>query len=183
MICGLDISTSCIGICIKDFENKKVYFENFKPKGEDWIDKSSSTRDYLLKLTVDYDIKKIFIEENLQAFRPGLSSAKTLMSLARFNGIVSFLVKDIFSIKPEFINVNSARKDLGIKIDRKSELSTKEQVFKWVEERNNFPWPTRVLKSGKRKGQTILCDEVYDMADAYVIASAGEKLLYNVPKS
>ena len=97
MICGLDISTSCIGICVKDVENKKVYFENFKPKGEDWIDKSTSTRDYLLKLIVDYDIKKIYIEENLQAFRPGLSSAKTLMSLARFNGIVSFLVKDIFS--------------------------------------------------------------------------------------
>ena len=38
-----------------------------------------------------HDIQKIFIEENLQAFRPGFSSAKTLLTLARFNGIVSYL--------------------------------------------------------------------------------------------
>ena len=183
MICGLDISTSCIGICTKDSKNQKVYFENFKPKGEDWIDKSSATRNYFLNLVLDYEITKIYVEENLQAFRPGLSSAKTLMSLARFNGIVSFLVNDIFSVKPEFINVNAARKELGIKIDRKSDLSTKEQVFSWVNERNDFDWPTRILKSGKRKGQEVFCDEVYDMADAYVIASAGEKLLYNMQKN
>ena len=109
----------------------------------------------------------------MQAFRPGLSSAKTLMALARFNGIISFMIQDIFDIKPEFLNVNSARKSLGIKIERKSKLSTKEQVFSWVKQKTDFPWPTRILKSGKRKGMEVLEDSVYDMADAYVIAYSG----------
>ena len=70
--------------------------------------------------------------------------------------------------------MNSARKLLGIKIDRKSKKSTKEQVFDWVDSQTEEVWPTRVLKSGKRKGLEVLEDYVYDMADAFVIARAGE---------
>ena len=72
---------------------------------------------------------------------------------------------------------------LGIKIDRKSELSTKEQVLSWTQQRSDYHFPTRVLKSGKRKGMEVFCDEAYDMADAFVIAEAGEMLLYNIKKS
>ena len=174
IICGLDISTSCVGVCIKDTSKNEVYFEYFKPRGDDWIDKSKSAQKYLHELALSYEIDTFYIEENLQAFRPGLSSAKTLMGLARFNGIFSFLITDIYGIKPEFINVNSARKLLGIKIDRKSKKSTKEQVFDWVDSQTEEVWPTRVLKSGKRKGLEVLEDYVYDMADAFVIARAGE---------
>jgi len=173
IICGLDISTSCIGACIVDTKKEKKYIYFFKPRGSDWMDKASVTKDFLHNLFLDHEIEKVFIEENLQAFRPGLSSAKTLMALSRFNGIVSFMIKDIFGIKPEFLNVNTARKSLGIKIERKSKLSTKEQVFAWVKGNFEYTWPTRILKSGKRKGQEVLCDEVYDMADAYVIVHAG----------
>ena len=95
------------------------------------------------------------------------------MALARFNGVVSFMVQDIFGIKPEFLNVNAARKSLEIKMDRKSDLSTKEQVLSWVRGEVDYEWPTRVMKSGPRKGQVVLEDYVYDMADAYVIARAG----------
>ena len=173
IICGLDISTSCIGACIVDTEKQLNHFYSFKPHGSDWIEKDSSSKDFLHTLFLNHEIKKVYIEENLQAFRPGLSSAKTLMALARFNGIISFMIQDIFDIKPEFLNVNSARKSLGIKIERKSKLSTKEQVFSWVKQKTDFPWPTRILKSGKRKGMEVLEDSVYDMADAYVIAYSG----------
>lgn len=173
IICGLDISTSCIGVCIINTSNKKEDFYYFKPSGLSWIEKAISTKSFLHKIFIDHKVDKVFIEENLQAFRPGLSSAKTLMSLARFNGVVSFMIKDIFDIDPDFLNVNSARKSLGIKIERKSKLSTKEQVFSWVDKKTNFTWPTKIMKSGKRKGQTVLESSVYDMADAYVIAQAG----------
>lgn len=173
IICGLDISTSCIGICIIDTKKEEKIFKFFKPKGKDWLDKAESVKPFFLKLFKDYSISKVFIEENLQAFRPGLSSAKTLMSLSRFNGVVSFIIQDNFDIKPEFLNVNSARKSLGIKIERKSKLSTKEQVFSWVNEKTNYDWPTKIMKSGPRKGLEVLEDSVYDMADAYVIARAG----------
>ena len=173
IICGLDISTSCIGVCILNTGSKEEFFYSFSPKGNDWIEKASATKHFLHQLFLDHEIQEVFIEENMQAFRPGLSSAKTLMSLARFNGVVSFMVQDIFSIKPKFLNVNSARKSLGIKIERKSPLSTKEQVFNWVDGKTNYVWPTKVMSRGKRKGQTVLEDSVYDMADAYVIAQAG----------
>ena len=58
----------------------------------------------------------VFIEENLQSFRSGFSSAQTLSTLARFNGMVSQVCYSEFGIIPEYINVNSARKNLGIKI-------------------------------------------------------------------
>ena len=112
----------------------------------------------------------------MQAFRPGLSSAKTLLTLARFNGVISQISYDIFSIIPEYINVNSARKNLGIKIisKRKGGKPTKEQVFDWVSsEIKDFKWTKKKLKSGPRKGIIIIDPSCYDMADAYVIACAG----------
>ena len=173
IICGLDISTSCIGVFVNDTSKEESYFYYFKPKGSDWLEKALGVKDFLYNLFKDHKIEKVYIEENLQAFRRGLSSAKTLMSLARFNGVVSFMIKDLFDITPEFFNVNAARKSLGIKIDRKSDLSTKEQVLSWVNGEITYEWPTRIMKSGPRKGLTVLEDYVYDMADAYVIARAG----------
>lgn len=134
--------------------------------------------DALSNLHIKYNITKVVIEENLQAFRPGFSSAKTLLSLARFNGIVSYLAQEQFAVQPEFINVNVARKKVGLKIvsKRKGGAPTKEQVFSWVDNQVNFPWPTKELKSGPRKGQTILEPGCFDAADAYVIAVAGYNL-------
>jgi hypothetical protein len=127
-----------------------------------------------------HDISRIFIEENLQSFRSGLSSAKTLATLARFNGIVSYLVEEQFEIEPEFINVNAARRRVGLNLVRKSKggAPTKEQVLEWVTadmKRRNmlWEWPTKVLKSGPRKDQEIIHPYSYDMADAYVISAAG----------
>jgi len=177
MLLGLDISTSCTGWCLVDASGKLVkmgYVHLQKEKSS--FAKAKKVRKILTDLNIDYDIERICVEENLQAFRPGLSSAKTLLTLARFNGIVSYLAQDEFCITPEFINVNAARKSLGIKIVRgkKAEKSTKEQVLDWVDsELKTFDWPVKILKSGPRKGQTILESSCYDMADAYVISRAG----------
>ena len=38
----------------------------------------------------------------------------------------------------------------------------------------SIKWPTKILKSGPNKGQKRICNEAYDMADAYVIARAGQ---------
>ena len=52
-----------------------------------------SLQDTLSKNKVD----SIYIEENLQSFRAGFSSARTLSTLSRFNGMVSFnLIRGIF---------------------------------------------------------------------------------------
>ena len=177
MILGLDISTSCTGWCILD-NNKFVnmgYIDTSKTKC--MIEKSKKVKHELLNLILRYEIDRVCIEENLQAFRPGLSSAKTLLTLARFNGIVSYIANDIFDCIPAYVNVNSARKLNGIKIDRKSKLTTKEQIYEWVN--NNlsvngftYAWPKKTLKSGPRAGMTVLQPGCFDAADAYVIAMA-----------
>ena len=147
-------------------------------KEKNFLLKAEIVRETLSRLSIEHNIKTVFIEENLQAFRPGFSSAKTLMTLARFNGIISYICKRDLGIDPEFINVNIARKTLGLKLDRKSSLSTKEQIFEWVKQRVETTWPEKILKSGPRKGMSVLLPSCYDMADAYVIASAG----YNITK-
>ena len=178
MILGLDISTSCTGWCV--FNNDRFvnmgYIDTSKIKC--MIEKSNFIKEYFLKLLLEYNIDKIFIEENLQAFRPGLSSAKTLLTLARFNGIISYIANDIFSCKPAYVNVNSARKINGIKINRKSKLSTKDQIMEWVDTNMSangltYAWPKKTLKSGPRAGIEVFQQGCYDCADAYVIARAG----------
>ena len=180
MILGLDVSTSCTGWCILNNDGMMLdmgYVSLAKLSGI--FEKAKAVEDELCKLYVKYDISSVFIEENLQAFRPGLSSAKTLLTLARFNGVISYISFMTFEYEPTYINVNTARKKLGIKLIRKKNggKNTKDQIVDWVDsELDSYSWPTKILKSGKRKGQEVLEIGCYDMADAYVIAHAGLEL-------
>jgi len=176
LILGLDVSTSCTGWCVLH-SNGTLMEMGYVPleKLQETFKKAERLGDKLLELMIDYPLSEIVIEENLQAFRPGLSSARTLMTLARFNGIVSYMCHDKLKIEPAHINVNVARKSVGLKINRKSDATTKQQVLDWVSlqlEALDYQWPVKILKSGPRKGMEILQPGCYDMADAYVIAKA-----------
>ena len=175
MLLGLDISTSNVGLCILKADGSLVDARAVSfSKNKTIFEKAIEVRSELEALRSSYDIRKVLIEENLQAFRPGFSSAKTIVTLARFNGIVTFLCNEVFEIEPEFMNVNSARKSVGLKIDRKAEESTKDQVLNFVVQKlPGFEWPQRTIKSGVRKGLVIPADCCYDIADAYIIAAAG----------
>ena len=141
--------------------------------------KSVSIRNTFKELSKKYDVDVIVVEENLQAFRRGLSSARTLSTLARFNGIVSFLAQDVFQVPLKMINVNSARKTIGVKVDRKSDVPIKDQILGWISAHPNFydyDWPMKTLKSGPRKGKTIHDPRCWDIADAAVVCLAEMKL-------
>jgi len=171
VVLGLDISTSNVGFCI--FNDKELLIADAinLSKNKCIFEKADLVKKVLLKIK-KFNIDKILIEENLQSFRAGFSSAKTISSLSKFNGIVSYIAQTIFLIKPEFINVIHARSKCGIKIDRKSNLNTKEQVLNWVSSTKpftNFIWPTKILSSGPRKGQEIKTPQCYDIADAAVL--------------
>ena len=179
---GLDISTSIIGICFLDSNSDLVLLDNINlKKTKSMFNKSEIVKNRLIEYKNSLKFTKnikISIEEAFQSFSAGFSSAKTLSQLNRFNGIVSYLVYDIFNIEPLYINVNSARKNLQIKIDRKSKKSTKEQVFEWVKINLNseFKWPEKILKSGPNKGRVKFDESCYDMSDAFVICKA---LIFN----
>lgn len=180
-ILGLDISTSCTGWCIMSLSGSFVDMGYISLDAhEKTFQKAHAMSKELSRLQGKYNVKQVAIEENLQAFRPGFSSAKTLLTLARFNGIVSYLSQEHFLVEPEFINVNVARKLLGIKVisKKKGGKPTKEQILDWVNSQVNYSWPVKILKSGPRKGDSILEPGCFDAADAYVIAAAAFKLFY-----
>tara|TARA_B100000214_G_scaffold100774_1_gene70358 strand:- start:5458 stop:6012 length:555 start_codon:yes stop_codon:yes gene_type:complete len=179
---GLDISTSCTGYSIFDSKGTlhKIGYIRLDSK-KSVFSRASDVSKELSELVSTYEIQETFIEENLQAFRPGGSSAKTLLTLARFNGMISHQTYLLTDRDPIYVNVNSARKLLSLKLDRKSTLSTKEQVYDWVcsdlgTTNTIVDWPYKILKSGPRKGQRILDPAAYDMSDAYVICKAGMML-------
>ena len=181
IILGLDISTSITGYCLMDTEgplgHRLLRADSIiMSKEKDAYRKSVMVREVFKILNAEYQIDKIIVEENLQAFRRGLSSAKTLSTLARFNGIVSFLAQDICEAPVQMINVNTARKTIGVKVDKKIDVPIKAQILDWVQEQPDFldySWPTKTLKSGPRKGKTIDAPQCYDIADAAVVCLAG----------
>lgn len=172
---GFDISTATIGICVLDSKTgelvklthkKLTKFEDEYEKADnfltDWVEPS-------------WNIRKIYIEEAAKKFTPGFSSADTIMTLGRFNGIISYNVYKIFGVKPIMINVRSARAKLNIKIDYKDKTSsTKDKVFLIVRTLNpDFPWITHEAKTGKFKGQFVYDKVNEDMTDAWILCRAG----------
>jgi len=178
---GLDISTSVIGISILDPEGELFDLRciKFNSNKQTFWEKTDSVKKFMLDLSDEFNVKQVFVEENLQKFRPGFSSAKTLTTLAKMNGIVSFIAHDIFNVIPFNVKVNSARKVLGIEINRKAKTyKTKQQVFDQVRDRIKYDWPQKVLRGGPNKGKTIFDNSCYDMADAWVVCKAGQLLSY-----
>lgn len=175
VVVSLDISTFCCGVCVLDYKtgdlvlltHKKLdKFDDEYEKGDnfsnDWVDET-------------WNVKRVFIEEAAKKFSSGLSSAGTIMTLGRFNGIISYMVYKWFGVKPIQIPVRTARKVAGININYKDKTSTtKEKVGVIVHTMYpNYPWVMRVAKVGKFKGQTIYDKTDEDRVDAVVLAKAG----------
>ena len=124
MLLALDISTSCTGYCIFD-EDKLIDIGSINlSKHKGLFEKASLVKSEIIKLDDTYPINRVVVEENLQAFRPGLSSAKTLMTLAQFNGVVRWICHESLTVPVESINVNTARKNVGLKINKKDKTKT-----------------------------------------------------------
>ena len=178
---GLDISTSIIGICFMDINDNLVLLDSINLKKEKCLFKKAEVfKKYIEDNASKYQYNSniiVAIEESFQSFSKGFSSANTLSKLNRFNGIISYIMFSIIESVPCYINVNSARKSLQIKLNKKLEESTKEQVFKWVRDDfdlNNIKiiWPEKTISRGKNKGLVKFDESCYDMSDAYVICKA-----------
>jgi len=143
ILLGLDISTAVVGCCIIDTElpprDRLLHaYAIVLSKKNGLYSKADHVRDEFLQLKRGFSIDQVLVEENLQAFRRGLSSAKTLSTLAKFNGIVSFLAQDVLEVPVELINVNSARAAAKVKVDRKIDVDAKQQVLNAISGREEF---------------------------------------------
>jgi hypothetical protein len=188
---SLDISTTHIGLCVLKNSNDDILrLESINLPNKDYdniwqkLDAAKAViREIFFNLNdKNYEVTNIFIEEALKNFKSGFSSASTIIDLAQFNALVSYAVREIFFIDPIFINVMTARSKIGIKITRtpkgikKKPNENKIKVFEQVRNMITWNWPTKIMKSGPRKGQTEFEDECFDMADSWVICKAGKKI-------
>jgi len=181
MILGVDVSTSITGFAIVA-DGQIVYYDSIDlRKHKNVFDKTIAIKEKILDLyemyqlnnddsssagfgDSRYPIQHIYVEQPFTFFNSGGSSAKTMAILQKFNGIVSWLLFEIFEIRPEYIGATAARKQAGIKVPRGQKakkvvlehLLETEPAFKIEYTRHGNPKP-----------------ESYDRADAIVIAKAG----------
>ena len=181
MILGVDVSTSITGFAVVA-DGQLVYYDSIDlRKYKNVFDKTIAIKEKILDLyemyqlnnddsssagwgDSSYPIQHIYVEQPFTFFNSGGSSGKTMAALQRFNGIVSWLLFEVFEIRPEHIGATSARKQVGIKVPRGQKakqvvlehLLDTEPAFKVEYTRHGNPKP-----------------ESYDRADAIVIAKAG----------
>ncbi len=195
IILGLDVSTSCTGVCVVDSEvspddkgSHIIMLEAIEFKGCKTLwEKADNVKRILENLVTDLFIRgpvheqapvwnyrsgqemidRVVLEEPLMGFRPGMSSAQTISQLMRFNGIVSYIARNAFQREPEYIGSAHARKLCGIKLQRTALGGPqKEQVFRFMETNDLKHVVWPLKKSGK------MVDWSRDACDAYVIARA-----------
>ena len=166
MILGLDISTSITGYTLIDGDEVILNSAWDTRKYKDFFEKVVHVKAGLEEIYKQYgeQIGAVYIEQSLQTFRSGFSSAKTLSTLSRFNGIVSWLVFDQYKIKPEYLAAPTARKLCGIKIPRGKKA--KAVVLKFLLD-NEPGFVIDYTRHGNPK------PESYDRADSLIIAKAG----------
>jgi hypothetical protein len=166
MILGLDISTSITGVTILDYDGNVLVNEAWNFKNKTFFEKVKMADDKLAEIysRSDIEIERVCIEQSLQAFRPGYSSAKTLLTLAKFNGILSWLVYETFGIEATYIAATSARKTCGIKVPKGQKA--KQVVMQYMLDNEDW-FVIEYTHHGNPK------PEYFDRADSYIVAKAG----------
>tara|TARA_Y100000296_G_scaffold18931_1_gene22586 strand:- start:526 stop:1083 length:558 start_codon:yes stop_codon:yes gene_type:complete len=185
MILGIDVSTSITGFAVVA-DDELLYYDSVdlrkykgvinkakvvKEKIDDIFEAYQCDGEHALMGSSDYPIECIYIEQPFTFFNSGGSSAKTMAVLQKFNGIVSWLVYEMFEIEPQYVTAMEARKLCGIKVPRGQKakqvvlehLLDSEQAFKIEYTNRGNPKP-----------------ESYDRADAIIVAKAGYKLQQNL---
>jgi len=183
MILGLDISTSITGIAVVA-DGQLVYYDSIdlrkhtgmfkkaremKEKIMDLFEMYQCDNNFTIGIGAsEYPIEHIFIEQPFTFFKSGGSSAKTMATLQRFNGIVSWMIYELFEIEPQYVGASQARKLCGIKVPRGQKakqvvlehLLETEKAFKIEHTVHGNPKP-----------------ESFDRADAIIIAKAGNEII------
>tara|TARA_R110000824_G_scaffold325082_1_gene512013 strand:+ start:60 stop:590 length:531 start_codon:yes stop_codon:yes gene_type:complete len=165
MILGLDISTSITGATVIDDKGNVIVCEAWDTrKYKNFFEKAAYIRNKLVDTKIKFPITKIVIEQSLQMFRAGFSSAKTLTTLSKFNGAVSWMCYHVMGLEPEYVSATTARKNVGISVKRGQKA--KAVVMQFVLD-NEPQFDVQYTRHGNPR------PECFDRADSWVIAKAG----------
>jgi len=165
MILGLDISTSITGYTILDSGGSILVCDHIDLRKEkNFFKKIQIVRKCLEELEGEYPIEQVYVEQSLQSFRSGFSSAQTLSLLSKINGIVSWLCYNMFYGEPKYLAATSARKLCGIKVPKGQKAKAVSLQFVV----DNVPgFEVEYTRHGNPKAGYA------DRSDSYVIARAG----------
>jgi len=171
MILGLDISTSITGYTVLDGSTivECGVLDLRKAKYEDFFDKSKAAKEKIEEINKKYKISEVFIEEALVRMGAGMSSAHTITTLQRFNGILSWMCFEVIGIKPKYIACRQARKMLGILVPKGGDA--KQIVLKhWLDTEPQFKIEYTKFNNPVQG--------TFDRADSLVIAKAGQLICH-----
>ena len=165
MILGLDISTSITGYTVLDYEGNILACDHIDLRKEkDFFKKIQIVKSRLEVINDEYDIEQVYVEQSLQSFRSGFSSAQTLSLLSKINGIISWLCYNMFYGEPKYLAATSARKLCGIRVPKGQKAKAVSLQFVV----DNVPgFEVEYTRHGNPKAGYA------DRSDSYVIAKAG----------
>jgi Holliday junction resolvasome RuvABC endonuclease subunit len=163
VILGLDVSTTRIGWAIINQKQELIDSGVFKTKKDQSLEERAEnlSKNVLEPLSVVHRISEVRVEEPFSMFSGGKTTAKTMSSLQRFNGMVSLLAHQIWDNPPTMVNSRTARARCGIKVPRGTKA--KVVIIEWVD--NYYEkFKVELTRHGNPKPGTD------DEADAIVVA-------------
>ena len=139
MILGLDVSTTRIGWAVIDDEKELIDSGFFKTdKNKTLEQRAEEFRENVLEpLKHIHRIHEVRVEEPFSMFSGGKTTARTMSSLQRFNGMISLITHQLFGRPPTLVGATTARSRCGIKVPRGTKA--KVVVLGWVDDKfDNF---------------------------------------------
>ena len=168
---GLDISSSKIGIALLNEENI-IISDVLKFKSNQSLEERAAQFERRMReIDTHHVVFDVYVEQPAIMFRGGKTTAFTMATLQRFNGMCCYALSQIFEMEASLINPNSARNVLGIKIPRKVPSKEKKKVIiENISERFGDQFQYNLTSHGNPQPGTD------DRADALVVALAGPLL-------
>ena len=179
MYLGFDVSSTKIGIAALDTNDDIVYLNVLEfDKTLELEERAIVFAQYLKEGLPDFlqAPSVVFIEKPL-VMMAAASSAMTIATLIRFNGMISFILAQHFGFLSLPVAANSARARVGIKLERgaarKKYSERKAKIIDWVVEKyqaTQTPFVYELTRFGNPS------PGVDDLADAIVLVLGGKRV-------
>ncbi len=179
MICGIDASTSCTGLCIFD-EDELVYYTKVSPlsKHDKWEDNAIDITSQVLNILKDYKIDKIYMEDVPTYVKKGSKGGlltKPLIVLGGVHMIFYYALTVCGKYDIIFLDVDEWRQNLGFLLGKERKREDMKQ--KAVDFVNDTFGLNMYFKRGStsKKNDDDACEAIA------IVCSTMEKYQYKKP--
>ncbi len=183
LICGWDVSTAAIGVCVRTAPDGEIHkLDVLFPKGVTHQEKHRDAAKQIRKFMWDLQHEGILeeyakdtihvMEQSLGGFSGGMSSAQTKMALAAMNAVCTFVLTDDWGDVIHILPVTTkAITKLKILPEEESHKQPKKAAVIRMMREAIPEFPYQETAAGNWVNGTD------DMADAWLLTVAGGKIL------